>query len=167
MKLRATCSVAVAPIRRRPMLVLGAGIGALAAVRPSLIPSAAMRVLQVTPSIGLNGSLWHYRSQSSLSKLFSLSPADSIMTSLKPPQAAPKWTHTPEEVLKLTKEAIEEERNRLDEIGGLKSEDCTFESVRSRFHATFRSRSSDCTRRERRADSNSSLSGCCHVGFRK
>ncbi len=80
----------------------------------------------------VNGNLWHYRSQSSFSGLFSLSPADSIMTSLNPPQAAPKWTHTPDEVLKLTKEAIEEERKRLDDIGALKSEDCTFESVRSR-----------------------------------
>ncbi|PIL22512.1 hypothetical protein GSI_15201 [Ganoderma sinense ZZ0214-1] len=129
MKLHAACSVAVAAIRRRPMLALGAGVGVLTAARLSLIPSVAMRLGQVTPSLGLNRNLGHYRSQSSLSGLFPLSPADSIMTSLKPPQAAPKWTHTPEEVLKLTKEAIEEEGNRLDEIGGLRSEDCTFESV--------------------------------------
>ena len=52
------------------------------------------------------------------------------MASLNPPQAAPKWTHTPEEVLKLTKEAIAEERARLDKIAALKPEECTFESVR-------------------------------------
>ncbi|TFK91138.1 metallopeptidase MepB [Polyporus arcularius HHB13444] len=51
------------------------------------------------------------------------------MASLNPPQAAPKWTHTPEEVLKLTKEAIAEERARLDKIAALKPEECTFESV--------------------------------------
>ena len=145
MKLRAACSVAVAAIRHRPMLALGAGVGVLTAARLSLIPGVAMRLGQVTPSMRLNGNLSHYRSQSSLSGLFPLSPADSIMTSLKPPQAAPKWTHTPEEVLKLTKEAIEEERTRLDEIGGLRSEDCTFESVRPRHDALFHSRSSDCT----------------------
>lgn len=164
MNLRASCSVAVSAIRRRPMLALGAGVGALAAVRPSLVPSVAMRgmrLVQVTPSMGLNGNLWHYRSQSSLSGLFPLSPADSIMTSLKPPQAAPKWTHTPEQVLKLTKEAIEEERTRLDEIGALRSEDCTFESVRSRRDAIFRSRSSDCARRWSHTDSTFLSLGCC------
>ncbi|TBU62281.1 metallopeptidase MepB [Dichomitus squalens] len=51
------------------------------------------------------------------------------MASLNPPQPAPKWTHTPEEVLRLTKDAIAEERARLDKIGNLKPEECTFESV--------------------------------------
>ena len=112
------------------MLGLAVGVGALAAVRP-YATSAGMRLFQVTPSsnAALN-TLWHYRSQSTLSGLFSLSPANSIMASLNPPQAAPKWTHTPEEVLKLTKEAIEEERARQDKIAALKPEECTFESVR-------------------------------------
>ena len=140
MNVRATCSVAVAALRRRPLLALGVGVGALAALRPSSVPSAAMRLLQVTPSLhkGLNGISSHYGSQSTLSGLFSLSPATSIMASLNPPQPAPKWTHTPEEVLRLAKDAIAEERARLDKIGSLKPEECTFESVRPLRHSTFR-----------------------------
>ncbi len=107
------------------MLERSVGAGALA----GLGPGAAMRhwQFQVTPPLN---NLWHYRSQSTLSGLFSLPTANSIMASLNPPQAAPKWTHTPEEVLKLTKEAIADERARLDKIAALKPEECTFESVR-------------------------------------
>lgn len=83
-----------------------------------------------TPARALNG-LAHYRSQSTLSGLFSLSTADSIMASLNPPQAAPKWTHTPEEVLKLTKDAIAEYRALEDRVASLKPEDCNFETVRN------------------------------------
>ncbi|RPD57264.1 hypothetical protein L226DRAFT_572528 [Lentinus tigrinus ALCF2SS1-7] len=53
----------------------------------------------------------------------------SIMASLNPPQEAPKWTHTPGEILKLSMGAVEEERVRLDKIAALTSEECTFESV--------------------------------------
>ena len=133
----AACTVAVAALRRRPLLGLAAGFAVLAAIRPST-PSVAMRLLQVTPpsKTALN-NIWHYRSQSTLSGLFSLSPATSIMASLNPPQPAPKWTHTPEEVLRLAKDAIAEERARLDKIGSLKPEECTFESVRPLRHSTF------------------------------
>ncbi|KAI0771258.1 Metalloprotease [Trametes elegans] len=51
------------------------------------------------------------------------------MASLNPPQAAPKWTHTPEEVLKLTKEAIDKQRALEDRVAALKPEECNFESV--------------------------------------
>lgn len=115
------------------MLGLAVGIGALAAVRP-YATGAGMRLFQVTPSSKALNCLWHYRSQSTLSGLFSLSPANSMMASLNPPQAAaPTWTHTPDEVLKLTKEAIAEERAREDKIAALKPEECTFESVRRPF----------------------------------
>lgn len=52
------------------------------------------------------------------------------MASLNPPQAAPKWTHTPEEVLKLTKDAIAEFRALEDSVAALKPEECNFDSVR-------------------------------------
>ncbi|KAI0822314.1 Metalloprotease [Trametes gibbosa] len=51
------------------------------------------------------------------------------MASLNPPQAAPKWTHTPEEVLKLTKEAIAEYRALEDRVAALKPEQCNFDSL--------------------------------------
>lgn len=126
LKPRATCSVAVSALRRRAVLGHGGGTGVFLGLRSG----AAMRQFQVTPSSNaVLNTLSHYRSQSTLSGLFSLPTANSIMASLNPPQAAPKWTHTPEEVLKLTKEAIAEERARLDKIAALKPEECTFESV--------------------------------------
>ena len=123
----AACSVAVRAIRRRPLLGVAAGIGALALIRPS-VPRAAMRLSQVTPSLP-SINLPHYRSQSTSAGLFSLSSTNSIMASLNPPQAAPKWTHTPEEVLKLTTDAIAEYRALEDKVAALKPEECNFESV--------------------------------------
>ena len=53
------------------------------------------------------------------------------MASLNPPQAAPKWTHSPEDVLKLTKDAIADYRALEDRVAALKPEECNFESVRN------------------------------------
>ena len=134
MKPRAVCTVAVSALRRRPMLGVAVGVGALAALRQTL-PGAGVHLNSIQlvtpllhPARALNG-LSHYRSQSTLSGLFSLSPADSIMASLNPPQAAPKWTHTPEDVLKLTEDAIAEYRALEDRVAALKPEECNFESV--------------------------------------
>ena len=140
MNVRATCSVAVAALRRRPLLGLAAGIGALAAIRPlsTRVGSAGIRSLQVTHSLNAAplaavGHLgpWLHRSQSTLAGLFSLSQPDPTMASLNPPQAAPKWSHSPEDVLALTKTAIEADRAVLDKVAALKPEECTFESVRA------------------------------------
>jgi metallopeptidase MepB len=46
-----------------------------------------------------------------------------------PPQLPPDWSHSAEEILKLTKEAIEYDRAVQDKVGGLDAKDCTFESV--------------------------------------
>ncbi|EMD39827.1 hypothetical protein CERSUDRAFT_81164 [Gelatoporia subvermispora B] len=51
------------------------------------------------------------------------------MASLTPPQSAPVWTHSAEDVLRLTKEAIAEERELQDKVAALKPEECSFESV--------------------------------------
>ncbi|KAH9922802.1 metallopeptidase MepB [Epithele typhae] len=52
------------------------------------------------------------------------------MPPLVPPQPPLKWTHTPEEVLALTKDTIAADRATLDKLAALAPEDCTFESVR-------------------------------------
>ncbi|KAF8158338.1 metallopeptidase MepB [Crassisporium funariophilum] len=49
--------------------------------------------------------------------------------SLTPPQAPPTWNHTAEDITRLTKEAIENDRAIQDKIGALSPKDCTFESV--------------------------------------
>ena len=130
MKPRAVCTVAVTALRRRPLLGLAVGVGALAAVRPLLAGAGTVRLPGVTPSLNRAPRTPLYRSQSTLAGLFSLSQPDSQMASLNPPQAAPKWTHSSEEVLALTKAAIDADRAALDKVAALKPEDCTFESVR-------------------------------------
>ena len=56
---------------------------------------------------------------------------------LKLPQEPLKWTHTPEEVIFLTKEQIEEDRKFLDKIGALPEAECNFETVSHRFHFQY------------------------------
>ncbi|TFY78786.1 hypothetical protein EWM64_g5225 [Hericium alpestre] len=51
------------------------------------------------------------------------------MPALVPPQDAPKWTHSAEDIIKLTKEAIEGERQLHDKVAGLSPEQCTYGSV--------------------------------------
>ncbi|KAA1469830.1 metallopeptidase MepB [Dentipellis sp. KUC8613] len=51
------------------------------------------------------------------------------MPGLTPPQPAPKWSHTAEDITRLTKEAIERDRELQDKVAKLKPEECTFESV--------------------------------------
>ncbi|KII91031.1 hypothetical protein PLICRDRAFT_39628 [Plicaturopsis crispa FD-325 SS-3] len=68
-----------------------------------------------------------HRLSSSFSTLFA--STNTPMASLTPPQAAPSWTHSPEDVLKLTKEAIESEKQLQDKVATLAPEECNFESV--------------------------------------
>ncbi|KAF8208884.1 metallopeptidase MepB [Mycena galopus ATCC 62051] len=44
------------------------------------------------------------------------------------PQPPPEWTHTPEDVLRLTKKAIDEHRAVEDKIGALQPSECTYGS---------------------------------------
>lgn len=50
--------------------------------------------------------------------------------SLTPPQAAPSWNHTAEDIISLTKDAIAKHKATDDKVGALAPEDCNFESVR-------------------------------------
>ena len=76
--------------------------------------------------------LWRtvIRFSSSLSNIFTPSSlSSSNMANLTPPQPPPVWTHTPEDVLSLTKEAIEKDRAVQDKIGKLPASECNFETV--------------------------------------
>lgn len=46
-----------------------------------------------------------------------------------PPQSPPVWNHSSDDILKLTKEAIEYDRAIQDKVGHLDPKDCSFESV--------------------------------------
>ncbi|EKM49553.1 uncharacterized protein PHACADRAFT_265095 [Phanerochaete carnosa HHB-10118-sp] len=52
------------------------------------------------------------------------------MASLTPPQPAPSWTHSPEDVRRIAKELIDNDRKLMDKISSLPPEECTFDSVR-------------------------------------
>lgn len=64
------------------------------------------------------------------SKLFFAASSTPATMTITPPQAAPIWDHSAEDITKLTKESIEEYRKVMDKIGGLDPKACTFESVR-------------------------------------
>jgi hypothetical protein len=51
------------------------------------------------------------------------------MASLTPPQAPPKWNHTPEEVLSFTKQALAQNKAISDKIAALPEVECNFETV--------------------------------------
>jgi hypothetical protein len=59
----------------------------------------------------------------------SLLPLVKHSMSLIPPQSPPYWNHSPDDILKLTKEAIEYDRAIQDRVGRLDPKDCTFDSV--------------------------------------
>lgn len=70
---------------------------------------------------------YNLRSQATLANWFPSISAD--MVALTPPQPPPVWTHTPEDVLRITEETIAKHKETLDKIAALKEEECTFESV--------------------------------------
>ncbi|KAF9013473.1 hypothetical protein BDQ17DRAFT_1231331 [Cyathus striatus] len=49
--------------------------------------------------------------------------------SLTPPQPAPQWNHSAEDITKITKELIEKDRKFQDKIGALNAKDCNFDSL--------------------------------------
>jgi len=51
------------------------------------------------------------------------------MANLTPPQPPPVWTHTPEQVVTLTKEAIKKDREVQDQVGKLLASECNFDTV--------------------------------------
>ena len=63
------------------------------------------------------------------SNLFSSTFISDKMAAITPPQPAPTWTHTPEQVLSLTKAAIEQDRKVQDAVAALAPKDCDFSSV--------------------------------------
>lgn len=130
-------------LRRRSVL----GIGALAAAGLATLTQKSIGLgfgctrcqllEQVTPPAWLVAPAHVlHRSQSTLSSLFaplssiSGSSDSSAMAALTPPQAAPKWTHSPEDVRRIAKESIDKHRQLVDKISVLPPDECNFESVR-------------------------------------
>lgn len=55
------------------------------------------------------------------------------MTALIPPQVAPSWTLTPEDVRRVAKETVEQDTQCLDKIARLPASECNFDSVSSKY----------------------------------
>ena len=68
-------------------------------------------------------------SERDVARPLSLLPLLKHFMSLTPPQSPPRWNHSADEILKLTKEAIEHDRTIQDKVGLLDPKDCTFDSV--------------------------------------
>ena len=83
-------------------------------------------------------SLHNLASFSRRNLFLSTSPDMSHISTLKLPQEPLKWTHTPEELISLTKEQIEEDRTFLNKIGALPEAECNFETVSRRFCLQYR-----------------------------
>jgi len=65
-----------------------------------------------------------------LRSFFSASSFTANTMTLTPPQAPPLWSHSADDITKLTKESIETYRKVMDKVGALEPKDATFESVR-------------------------------------
>lgn len=60
------------------------------------------------------------------SSILATSPAD---MALVPPQQALEWNHTAEDITRLTKKAIDDDRALQDKVAALNPKDCNFDSV--------------------------------------
>jgi hypothetical protein len=68
--------------------------------------------------------------RSFFSTLFGTSSSSTLyVADLKPPQPPPVWTHTPEDILSLTKEAIERHREVRDQVAKLRDSECNFNTA--------------------------------------
>lgn len=124
-------------IHRKTVLGIGALAAGVALVHRSDVTNPftsvrwqAVRHMITPPQAALPPFL--HRSQSSLASLFSsiTSAHDPTMASLTPPQPAPKWTHTAQEIVDLTKAAIAKHKEVEDKIAALSPVESNFESVR-------------------------------------
>jgi hypothetical protein len=124
----------------RRIAALGVGCGLLAVgLATRWEARAALRSIAVNRQyiFGVTNAaysvpLWRTatRFSSSLSSIFApSSPSSSNMANLTPPQPPPVWTHTPKDVLDLTKEAIKKDREVQNRIARLPASECNFETV--------------------------------------
>jgi hypothetical protein len=124
----------------RRIAALGVGCGLLAvSLATRWEARAALRSIAVSrqyifgvTNTAYSASLWRtsIRFSSSLSSIFAPSSLSSPnMANLTPPQPPPVWTHTPKDVLDLTKEAIKKDREVQDRIAKLPASECNFETV--------------------------------------
>lgn len=91
-------------------------------IRPTLIAFRCFRSQTSTRTLS--------SSTSTINPIFSLSGISSnIAMSLIAPQPPPAWDHSAEDLTRLTKELIANDRALQDKVGALDPKDCNFSSV--------------------------------------
>ena len=109
------------------------GVGSLGLRLPVAGYSSAVTPPHRTTIRSLAHRLVRSLSSTARSSLFQFSNpshlASGIMPTLTPPHPAPKWTHTAEEIIALTKEAIVRDRALEDRVVALPADECNFETV--------------------------------------
>jgi hypothetical protein len=114
-------------IRQNQLTGLGVLLGLATVHVKRLTVGSSARYIQleaVTPH-ALSRSL--HSAQGFLSVLTSTD----TMASLIPPQLSPTWTHTADDVTRLTKEVIAQDRSVQDKVAALAPDDCNMASVSS------------------------------------
>jgi len=130
-------SLRLSPIfQPRALLSWGGALAVgLAAVNWRSILRGDIREM-VTPTHFRNLNSRVYSTINSRSSFFSIITSNSPMF-LTPPQSAPSWNHSAEDILRLTKELIEKDRAHQDKIGLLAPKDCNFNSVGTSSYTSF------------------------------
>lgn len=127
------------PRRSCSLLAVGLAVGLATRLEPRGVALRSIAGFRhfITPS---SGSVHLHPSLRAVTRLFSVSSppsgvfdtssfSSSNMVNLTPPQSPPTWTHLPEDVIKLTKEAIDKDREVQDQVAKLPASECNFDTV--------------------------------------
>jgi hypothetical protein len=125
------------PRRNCSLLAVGLALG-LASTR--IEPHVALKSIAGFRHFVAPTSRLVHPSLRAVTRLFSVSSASSSifdtssfssfnLANLTPPQPPPVWGHTPEDVIKLTKEAIDKDREVQDRVARLPASECNFDTV--------------------------------------
>lgn len=127
---RAGTMVAMPYMRKRTLLSFGALAAGLAMVHKTQLAGTSLGSMRLSGSTPLR--IPHrliYRSQSTLSGLFSSISSTSSDMAITPPQPSLKWTHSAQEILDITKAELANHKAAEDKVAALPPSECNFESV--------------------------------------
>ena len=108
----------------------GASVVGPVATKWKFIPTGTGRRSRTLSQLSLLGNTHFRLTQINFRSFFSaVLQSDAMVSSLTPPQPAPSWDHSPQDIKGLTDALIAKDCALLDKVGALKPEECNFESV--------------------------------------